>query len=509
LVPVHKAAPPAASSGSLVPVPKEAPPPPPPSSPVIYSIGDLHGDYERFKLILDGLGLATFQPLYSPRGGPAKGDVATWTGGRNILVSTGDTVDRGDHSRPIFNAFMSLRAQAARAGGEVVNVLGNHDLMNIVGEFDYVSNAELHSQGDYGGPQQRAFEFSEHGTIGSDIRRNYVVAAVRGGTLFVHAGLDPMWLRQSGGSLDAMNRRVRAMINRPVIPKTEPILDNDGPMWDRKFADGHALACTLTEETLRLVGAKRMVVGHTIQPKGVEVKCPSAAGPRIILADTAISRAYGPFGKASAVEYKEDSITAIYFQEHKGLAPQRVPLTAAPPPNRFAPPLFGAPPLEPGPRGAYALTPRVGRQPWSDAQQTLQQALVPPRPPQQPKPSQPEPWRWQMASVVSQAQAKEEQQILTRLAQPGGAQAPQRHALLADSKAEVEPAYTLLGPSPSPRPQQPVQPRTSSRPQTLQPQPQQPQRREPQPPSFATGSRGASAADLFAVPPFSLPVWGL
>lgn len=293
--------------------------------PKIYSVGDLHGDFDRFKVILEGLGLASFQ-----------GNRASWTGGASVLVSTGNTVDRGEHSRPIFHAFESLARQAADWGGEVVNLLGNHEAMVLQDKnhvTKYTPKAELGAKGDYLGEGARRKEFSFNGRIGRDIRNRYLLAAVRGSSLFVHAGLHPKLL--AGKTVDDLNARLRSLLANDIVPR-DPLLsrspEHKAPIWDRGFARGRdSDVCELVEETLRLVNASRMVVGHSVQKSGkITPRCVSAStGARIILGDTAISYAYQstfPNGRPSAAEYDGNTITAIYFAQKKGVAPMRTVL---------------------------------------------------------------------------------------------------------------------------------------------------------------------------------------
>lgn len=280
----------------------------------VYSVGDLHGDLDHFKLILEGLGVCTFE-----------GDDATWTGGATILVSTGDSVDRGVRSKPIYAIWRALAKQAPEQGGEVVNVMGNHDLWNLMQDLRYVAKAEMAPTGDYGGAEARKEEFSPRGTIGADIRDRFVAAAVREGTLFVHAGLEPSWLKGPFKDLEALNAKVRELLQQEVVAKRDKLWFDEGPFMTRTFAlKPEATACPMAEETLKLVGADRMTVGHTIQDDGITTRCKTSKGPRLILADTAISRAYGPGAKPSAVEYLGRSVTAIYFVE--GKAPRREPI---------------------------------------------------------------------------------------------------------------------------------------------------------------------------------------
>jgi len=86
----------------------------------VVSIGDLHGDYDQAQLILTRLGLM--------------GKEGEWTGGDTILVQTGDVTDRGDASGPIFKTLFRLQDEAPKAGGEVILLIGNHELMMTRGQ---------------------------------------------------------------------------------------------------------------------------------------------------------------------------------------------------------------------------------------------------------------------------------------------------------------------------------------------------------------------------------------
>lgn len=66
-----------------------------------------------------------------------------WAGGYTHLVVTGDLMDRGDDSRKIMDLIMELEQQALDAGGMVHLLLGNHDVMNLVGDLRYVSPGEF------------------------------------------------------------------------------------------------------------------------------------------------------------------------------------------------------------------------------------------------------------------------------------------------------------------------------------------------------------------------------
>ncbi|MBY0494585.1 MAG: metallophosphoesterase [Cyanobacteria bacterium] len=86
----------------------------------IYAIGDIHGSIDAFKSILRSTGLAD-----------ANG---TWTGGRSQLIQTGDYTDRGEGTRAVLDLLMALEPQAKSAGGRAFALLGNHEVMNLIGE---------------------------------------------------------------------------------------------------------------------------------------------------------------------------------------------------------------------------------------------------------------------------------------------------------------------------------------------------------------------------------------
>jgi hypothetical protein len=90
----------------------------------VVAIGDVHGAYDEFTAILQEVGL-----IDSRR---------TWTGGATTFVQTGDVVDRGLKQRECLDLLMDLQRQAPRDGGTVIALLGNHEVMNVIGDLRYV-----------------------------------------------------------------------------------------------------------------------------------------------------------------------------------------------------------------------------------------------------------------------------------------------------------------------------------------------------------------------------------
>ena len=120
----------------------------------LVAIGDLHGGQSSSSLLPAALYIAA-----RPHAKLIKVDLeharkilhlagiidteGNWAGGDDILVQTGDIVDRGTYAWDIYRMMQSLRGQASGQGGRVVSVLGNHEVMNAIGDWRYVQLARL------------------------------------------------------------------------------------------------------------------------------------------------------------------------------------------------------------------------------------------------------------------------------------------------------------------------------------------------------------------------------
>jgi hypothetical protein len=92
-------------------------------------IPDIHGAYPEFVKLLQATGIID--------------DSLNWVGGTAHLVSLGDLLDRGADSREVMNLLMRLQREAPELGGRVHVVAGNHEVMNLLGDLRYVSEAEF------------------------------------------------------------------------------------------------------------------------------------------------------------------------------------------------------------------------------------------------------------------------------------------------------------------------------------------------------------------------------
>jgi hypothetical protein len=91
----------------------------------VVAVGDVHGAYPEFVAILQRVGL-----IDSGR---------QWIGGSSVLVQTGDVPGHGPQTRAVLDLLMDLERQAQKQSGRVIPLLGNHEVMNMIGEVRYVS----------------------------------------------------------------------------------------------------------------------------------------------------------------------------------------------------------------------------------------------------------------------------------------------------------------------------------------------------------------------------------
>jgi hypothetical protein len=91
----------------------------------IVAIGDVHGDLPDFVAILQQVGLMN--------------ESHQWSGGATVLVQVGDLVDRGPKSRECLDLLMDLERQATEQNGKVLPLLGNHEVMTMMGDLRYAS----------------------------------------------------------------------------------------------------------------------------------------------------------------------------------------------------------------------------------------------------------------------------------------------------------------------------------------------------------------------------------
>ena len=97
----------------------------------ILVIGDIHADYEALVYTLKKAGIIN--------------NNLEWTGRKTYVVFIGDLVDgknrigrwKGDSDLRVLRLINKLMMQAKIKGGEVIVLLGNHEIMNMRGNLSY------------------------------------------------------------------------------------------------------------------------------------------------------------------------------------------------------------------------------------------------------------------------------------------------------------------------------------------------------------------------------------
>jgi len=235
----------------------------------IVAVGDLHGDLDATKRALRTAGVID--------------EEERWSGGKTVLVQTGDVLDRGDDEREIMDMLYRLTEEAKEAGGSVHVLLGNHEIMNLQGDLRYVTRggftsfepvpsdakADLTKFPEHA--RARAAAFLPGGPYARRLAELDTVAMVED-TVFVHGGLLPHHLRHG---IDKINEEVQAWMDgkRPSIPRI--MKSESAPTWCRRFSGAKVSArnCQVLASVLARLGAARMVVGHTPQKGGITSAC--------------------------------------------------------------------------------------------------------------------------------------------------------------------------------------------------------------------------------------------
>jgi len=246
--PAHTSAQVAKTGCSLAPIPLTLPITP----KRLVAIGDLHGDLSATKAALRAAGAIDASD--------------TWIGGNTVLVQTGDILDRGNDEQEIYELLDALTKQAKAAGGDIVLLDGNHELMNGALDFRYVTPG---SHDDFGGDRKAAF--SPGGPWAKRLAQ-YNVVAIVDGNVFSHAGVLPKWIT----ALDDQNIKSRCWLDGQAGgPEDAPLVltSDDSPVWNRVYGLPGSVDCAELTSVLTRLGAKRMIVGHTTQKDGITNDC--------------------------------------------------------------------------------------------------------------------------------------------------------------------------------------------------------------------------------------------
>jgi Calcineurin-like phosphoesterase len=250
----------------------------------LIAIGDLHGDLAAARAALK-------------LGGAIDTD-DHWAGGTLTVVQTGDQIDRADEDRDVLDLFDRLTQEARAAGGRVVALNGNHEIMNVQGDYRYVTPGAVEPFAgvsprsplarDTASPfAARAAAFLPGGAYALQLAKRDVIAMV-GDSVFVHGGVLPEHVSYGIGRINA---ETRAWMQSGAAAAPAIVASDRGPDWVRDFSVDPVSeqTCALLGRALDALAARRMVVGHTPQKSGVTSACKN----RVYRIDVGLSRFYG------------------------------------------------------------------------------------------------------------------------------------------------------------------------------------------------------------------------
>jgi hypothetical protein len=315
-------------------------------APRVVAVGDVHGSYDNLAAVLRLAGLVDAN--------------AKWAGGKAHLVQTGDLLDRGKDTRKVLDLLMRLEGEARKAGGRVHALLGNHEVMNMLGDLRYLNAEEYEAfrtpdsaayreafirsaterarerakaageAFDEAGHRaklaeqvplgfvERAKELSAEGRYGKWLRQRPVMAIVNG-VAFVHGGLTP---EVAALGCTEVNARVRRELNQNVdqtrqAPLATLAAGENGPLWYRGLAkDDESILAPQVDQVLRSLGARAVVVGHSVTGNG---KISSRFGGRVFGIDVGMGESYG--SNLAALEVGADgTVSALYPDRREELA---------------------------------------------------------------------------------------------------------------------------------------------------------------------------------------------
>lgn len=252
----------------------------------VVAISDVHGAFEPMVRTLQNASVIN--------------DANRWIAGDTHLVVVGDLLDRGPDSRAVMDFLMTLEREAATAGGRVHVLVGNHEVMNLVGDLRYVSAEEYAAFADdeTAAERQRGFDawrrrmpadmdaedleaefndkvppgfyahrraFAADGQYGQWLLSKPLIVVVNG-TAFVHGGLSPL---VASLGLDGVNNRlmndVRSYVDQMAMLERAGILLPTDNFYDHaRLIDQYLPSATTTAEVLTAMTTLRELAASDV-----------------------------------------------------------------------------------------------------------------------------------------------------------------------------------------------------------------------------------------------------
>lgn len=255
-----------------------------PSCSKIVCIGDIHGDYTAF--------------IKALKKGKIIDNNLNYIAGNTHIVQMGDILDRKsrddsnndeDSELKILSIIIRLQKEAYINNGGFHCIIGNHELMNIQGDFSYVSNKGFKSFND--SIIDRLTYFKPNGIFAKYLSDTWNPVIIIGTNLFAHGGISIDIASKYNINIinELMRNYLRGnidLINTSAFNKL--FLDDNGILWNREYyLNNNSKSDLIT--TLKSFKCNRMIVGHTPQINGIVSKF----NKKIWFVDTGMSEAFG------------------------------------------------------------------------------------------------------------------------------------------------------------------------------------------------------------------------
>jgi len=220
-----------------------------PLPPKMLIISDIEGNFEGFESILTGARVVDSQ--------------LNWTFGNGHLILPGDFFDRGLNVTECLWLIYKLETEAAQAGGKVHFILGNHEVMNMRGDFRYVRKKYLANADSLGLDYKNLY--SSESELGRWLRSKNCIERI-GNYIFVHGGISPQ-LQATNMNVGEINGHLRLIMDKPFDSTStyadSLILRKNGPLWYRGIAMSELTSDSLNG-ILQHFDAEKVIIGHTV-----------------------------------------------------------------------------------------------------------------------------------------------------------------------------------------------------------------------------------------------------
>lgn len=281
----------------------------PPTRRIIV-IGDIHGDMD---MLLKCLKIANL--IDNNNASHYK-----WIGGDSVVVQVGDQIDscrfngidncndpdKYELDKPddvkILYFLTKLHNKAQKKGGAVYSLMGNHEFMNVLGDFNYVSHSNINHFSNYNhkgkiiknGIDGRKIAFQPGNKIANFLACTRKMALIIGSNLFVHAGIVPQMIAKY--KIDDMNKLLTLFLldelKQPEVFKDLFLSGATSPLWTRIFGSKIDNCIELLQPLKEIYNVNRIYVGHTPQLNtGITSQCNN----NIWLTDVGMSKAFNNY----------------------------------------------------------------------------------------------------------------------------------------------------------------------------------------------------------------------